>query len=453
VSGYSGFMGGGPAPAPLRTVRSPAVTEQSAMREFVDLHKDQLRYHHDHGVWFIWNRHSWQADGRKRAFFWALNHCHGLPTKATQRVRFASAVEQAARVMVEVATQAADWNPDPLLLGTPDGVVDLRSGSMRDGKPEDMITRTTSVSPADACNCPLWFAFLDRMFAGNGEVIDYLQRWCGYCLCGWVRNHVFLLLHGTGANGKGTLLNTLAAIWGSYAATASIDLFLESYVERHTTELARLDGPRLLLIPETKEGKRWDEAKLKSLTGGDRITARFMRRDDFEFTPQFKPMISGNHKPQLRTVDEAMRRRLHLLGCTVTIPPADRDPDLAIKLQAEWPAILRWAIEGFSHYQKIGLKPPNTVADTTSDYLTGQDDIAQWIDERTKPLGYGGTLGSDLYADWSPWKQARGEPAGPARVFYDKLVDKGFPKKRTMHGPEFQGIQLTQLNPSHPYAP
>ena len=427
---------------PLRPVPRPTITEQSVMREFVDLNKDALRFHHDRGNWFVWNQHHWQLDGRRKAFFWALNHCHGLPTKATQRIRFATAVEQAARVMEDVSTHAPDWNPDPLLLGTPAGVINLRSGALRPGAPDDMITRITAVAPAALGDCPLWFAFLDRMFGGDGQIIDFLQRWCGYGLSGLIRDHKFLLLHGTGANGKGTLLNTIAAILGDYAASASIDLLLESYVDRHPTELARLDGIRLLLIPETKEGKRWDEAKLKSLTGGDRITARFMRKDEFEFVPQFKPMISGNHKPQLRTVDEAIRRRLLLLGCTVTIPPDQRDPNLAVKLQTEYPAILRWMIEGFSHYLNIGLNPPASILATTDDYLAGQDDIAQWIDERTKPLGYGSTLGATLFADWSPWKTLRGEPPGPARVFYDKLEAKGFPKIKTKSGIEFPGIQL-----------
>ena len=150
-------------------------------------------------------------------------------------------------------------------------------------------------------------------------------------------------------------VNTLVGIWGDYAVTIGTDMLMASNADRHPTEIARLRGARLAVGNEIEVGKTWAEAKINSLTGGDRLQGRFMRQDFFEFDPQFKLMVVGNNKPSLRGVDEAIRRRLHLIPFTVTIPPDERDPDLPDKLRAEWPAILRWAIDGCLAWQREGL--------------------------------------------------------------------------------------------------
>src|SRR5262249_34565131 len=150
----------------------------------------------------------------------------------------------------------------------------------------------------------------------------------GYALTGSTREHALFFLYGPGANGKSVFMNTVAAIVGDYAKTAPVDTFIEATHERHPTDLAGLMGARLVTASETQKGRRWDEAKVKTLTGGDKIAARFMRGDFFEYAPQFKLVISGNHKPSLRNVDEAIRRRFHLVPFTVTIPEQERDRDL-----------------------------------------------------------------------------------------------------------------------------
>jgi putative DNA primase/helicase len=208
------------------------------------------------------------------------------------------------------------------------------------------MTKVTAVHAApEGAPCPLWTAFLVRITSGNPELMGFLKRWCGYCLTGHVSERVFTFLFGTGAKGKGTFINTIASVLGDYAAVVPMDLLMASNNERHPTEMAKLCGVRLAIAHETQQGRRWDEAKLKTLTGGDKLTARFMRQDFFDFTLTHKFMISGNHKPSLTGVDEAIRRRLLLVPFTVQIPPEERDPALSEKLKAEWPAILRWMIE------------------------------------------------------------------------------------------------------------
>ena len=428
---------------PLRAATgAPRITEQQAMREFASVHTGKLKFHHDRGIWLVWDRHRWRPDGRQQAAAWALDQCYAYTTKGTQRIGFATAVERGARSRSALATITEDWNTNPLLLGTPDGTVE--HSVLRDGRPADMITRATSVAPADRCDCPLWYDFLSAIFPEAG-IIDFLQRSLGYALTGATKEDKFWFLYGTGANGKSTLLNTVSAILGDYAANVPFDLFLEQHVERHTTELARLDGVRLAIVHESREGKHWDEAKLKHLTGGDKITARFMRQDDFEFTPQCKFWFAGNDKPHIRSVDEAMRRRPLLVPCTVTIPPDQRDPELAAKLTAEHPAILRWMIEGLEHYQRIGLAVPQSIRDATADYLDAQDDFAQWWDERVEPTPYAKTLGAALFANWSQWKKDRGEYPGHAKTFYGKLEKCGLVKLKTNHGIEWINLQLRPI--------
>jgi putative DNA primase/helicase len=249
----------------------------------------------------------------------------------------------------------------------------LRTGELRDHQPSDYMTKITAVEPSGAC--PLWRASLNRIFAGDAELIAYVQRVAGYTLTGSTSEHAMFFGFGTGANGKSVFINTISRILGDYHRTAAIETFTASKFARHPTDLAGLRGARLVTAIETEEGRRWDEAKIKTLTGGDRISARFMRQDYFEFGPQFKLLMAGNHKPSLRSVDESMRRRMNLLPFSVTIPPGERDRDLPEKLKAEWQEILRRMIKGCLEWQSIGLDPPPAVRDATAAYLEAEDTV------------------------------------------------------------------------------
>jgi putative DNA primase/helicase len=235
--------------------------------------------------------------------------------------------------------------------------LDLTTGKAYPHRREDYCTKIAAVRAGG--ECPLWHAFLDRVTAGNKELAAYLQRVAGYCMTGSTREHVMFFLYGTGANGKSIFINTLRAIWNDYATVAPMEMFCETRNERHPTDLAFLRGARLVIAHETERNQHWAETKIKSLTGGDPITARFMRQDPFTFTPQFKLMIAGNHKPSLRGVDEAIRRRMHLVPFTVTIPEAERDTELFEKLKAEWPGILQGpSMDASNGSASAWLRPP-----------------------------------------------------------------------------------------------
>jgi putative DNA primase/helicase len=206
-------------------------------------------------------------------------------------------------------------------------------------------------------------------------------------------------------------------------------------------------GARLVTASETEEGRRWAESKLKTLTGGDRVKARFMRQDFFEFVPQFKLVIAGNHKPGLRNVDEAIRRRFHLVPFEVTIPLEERDPELAEKLKAEWPGILGWMVEGCLEWQRDGLSPPEAVRAATAEYLNAEDSVTAWIADccERMPTAFEATV--DLYASFTAWCERSGEFAGARKHFREKLMLQELTEKNISVARGFVGVCTENSNP------
>jgi putative DNA primase/helicase len=227
-----------------------------------------------------------------------------------------------------------------------------------------------------------------------------------------------------------------------------MDLFMATRNEQHPTGLAHLLAARLVVATETDGGERWSEAKIKRLTGGDKIAARFMRGDFFEFTPQFKIMIAGNHVPALNHVDEAFRRRLHLIPFTTMIPPEERDDHLFEKLKAEWPGILAWAIDGSLDWREQGLRPPETVTRATGEYFSAEDSFGQWLNEccNLDAADWEFERTEDLYASFKNWCARAGEHSPTKKRFAMTMKERGFkadrhPKTR-QNG--FKGIRLNR---------
>jgi putative DNA primase/helicase len=291
---------------------------------------------------------------------------------------------------------------------------------------------------------------------GDAELMVYLQRMVGYCLTGVTSEHALFFLYGTGANGKSVFVNVIATILGDYAANAPMDTFMETRSDRHPTDLAGLRGARFVASIETEQGRRWNESKIKTITGGDKVSARFMRQDFFDYTPHFKLVIAGNHKPSIRNVDEAMKRRLHLIPFTVTIPPERRDGKLTEKLLQERDGILAWALEGCLLWQQSGLKQPQSVMDATEEYFEAEDAMGRWIEDRCVLHGNAKALTFELFNDWKQWAETNGEFLGSMRRFSDALLTRRFEKWRNGSGMRgFVGIGLKEPTnlprPSYPY--
>jgi putative DNA primase/helicase len=359
--------------------------------------------------------------------------------------RTVQAVERLARADRRLAATVDQWDADPWLLNTPGGVVNLKTGGLRPCDPALYMTKVTGASPAPAGEAPeLWLRFLNRILGADAELVAYMKRVLGCALTGDTTAHALFFAYGTGANGKSVLISTVAGILGDYHKTAPAETFTESRGDRHPTELARLRGARVVTVTETDNGRRWNEGRIKTLTGGDRVTARFMRQDDFEYDPQFKLLIAGNHRPRLRSIDEATRRRFHMIPFDVTIPPEERDLGLTEKLRKEWPAILAWMIEGCLEYQWFGLAPPDAVLNATAAYLEGEDTVSAWVEEACERDPKARETSCDLFGNYTVWAGQRGEDAGAIGAFVQALEVRGFSGWRTSQARGVVGLRLVR---------
>jgi putative DNA primase/helicase len=440
-------------PFPEKIVRPPEFADDALALRFADQQRDRLRYVAALGRWLVWDDRRWVFDDTLLARHRAREVCRAASAECKEAkvakliasAKTIAAVERLAQADRRMATRIDDLDAIPMMLNTRKGLIDLTSGDVYPHRPSDRLTKITRVAPDDSRPTPLWDAFLDRITGGNSELTAYLARVAGYSLTGLTREHAMFFCYGLGANGKTTFINAIADCAGDYHRTAPIETFTASSTLQHPTDLAGLQGARLVTATETEEGRRWAESRIKSLTGGDKISARFMRQDFFEYTPQFKLIIAGNHKPSLRSVDEAMRRRVNVIPFVVTIPPEERDAELPDKLKGEYPGILAWMIKGCTQWLAQGLAPPKVVTDATAAYLESEDAIAAWIEEAGEPDPNAWESSNALFASWSDWADKAGEYVGSRKRFLGLLEARGFEFHRKEHGRGFRGLRLKTL--------
>jgi putative DNA primase/helicase len=429
------------------TETAPCFSEEALALDFATRHAGDLRHVAMWGKWLCWDGRQWTFDETHRAFDMARRICRDAAShinKPGAARAIASAKTRAAVLSLatddrRLAAYHEQWDLDPMLLNTPGGIVDLRTGALRRATPADYVTKMTAVAPGGAC--PQWRRFLETVTGDNPGLENYLQVACGYSLTGLTTEEVLLFLHGQGQNGKSVFIRTIAGVLGSYHTTAPVETFLDTKQDRHPTEIAGLRGARMVSAAETEQGRRWSETKIKTLTGGDKISARLMRQDFFEFRPQFTLWIHGNHKPGLRAVDKAITRRLRLLPFTTTIEDDARDNELSAKLQQEWPGILAWMIQGCLIWQREGLVAPQVVSAATDEYLASEDVVERFVEERCvkDPQAWTGT--TDLYNAWKSWAEDNGEFTGSMKRFARMLEGKGYRQMRRSYGRGFVGLK------------
>ena len=416
---------------------------------FAAAYGDQLRYVAKFDSWYRWDGKRWQEDERPTVYELARPICRATAERSKDKkerkditsASTVAAVERLARGDRRHHATVEQWDADAMLLNTPAGVVDLCTGEMRPHAAELHQTKMTAVAPSGAC--PRWRQFLAEVTQEDQALQEFLARMFGYSLTGETREHAMFFLHGPGGNGKSVYISTIAGILGDYHRSAPIETFTASHVDRHPTELAMLKGARLVTAVETEEGRRWAESKVKTLTGGDRIMARFMRQDFFEYVPQFKLTIAGNHKPGLRSVDEAIRRRFHLIPFNVKIPPEKRDTQLGERLRAEWGGILQWAIDGCIDWLERGLAPPSAVTEATEAYLDNEDSFARWLEECCCVGVNLQDTAARLWESWAEWADKSRVRVGNKNEFSDQLQGHGFELKRGTGGARaYSGLKL-----------
>ena len=428
---------------------APALSDDALAAAFVAAEGHLWRHVPVWKVWFHWDGKVWVRDQiglvREQMRRVCRSACTDLKPQEARRVASERTIAAALRLVgtdPRIATAPNAWDADRMLLNSQGGVLDLETGQELPHDPTLLMTQITAASVGTGC--PRWLAFLQEITGNDDALQRYLQRFAGYCLTGITTEQVFAFLHGQGANGKSVYIGILAHVLGSYAATATLDTFTASRAPRHLTELAGLRAARLVIVPETESGQAWAEARIKSVTGGEKLRANFMHQDHFEFLPQFKLLVAGNHRPALSNVGESMRRRLHLVPFSVTFPTEKRDPKLMTKLIAECDGILGWMVDGCADWLRNGLAPPQCVLDAAADYFSSEDLLGQWLDECCRIDPQAKEQSAVLFRSWKSWAEDRGLPWGSQKSLGEALRSRDFKSGKVGRGRGWHGLTLTR---------
>jgi P4 family phage/plasmid primase-like protien len=439
------------------------LTDDGNARRVVKRHGRDLRFCHPWRTWLIWDGRRWAedqtAEGMQRVketrdslYQWVANRIKELGAAGDDDERKAQLVklnkllnhllrwEDARRIAASlelaksepgVPVLPSQLDHDPMLLNVLNGTIDLRTGRLREHKREDMLTKLAPVEYDPDATCSFWQACLDRWMGSNTRMIRYLQRVVGYSLTGDVSEQALWFFYGQGANGKSTFLGLVLRMLGDYAMQAVSDLLMQKHNESHPTERADLFGKRFIATIETEEGKRLAEALMKQVTSGDRIRARKLYKDFFEFDPTHKIILAANHKPAVRGTDRAVWRRIKLVPFTVTISDAEKDKAMPEKLAAELPGVLAWAVAGCLEWQRYGLQEPEEVRAATAAYRAEQDTMAGFISECCRVHTDAKVRSSALFDAYQKWS---GEKLTTAPAFRARMNDKGYRSERGTGG-------------------
>jgi putative DNA primase/helicase len=434
------------------STRIERLTDVGNARRLVNLHGRDLRYIPEFRKWLAWDGGRWlmDEDGEimRRAkdtataiYIEARNASEaGDQGMADRLASHAGRTQSANRIkaLIELAqsepgipVRTTELDQDNYLLGVTNGVINLRTGALREPRREDHLTKQAMVAYSPNAQAPLFMAFLDRIMGGNRALVDFLQRAIGYSLTGDTGEQCLFFLYGSGANGKSTLLNTLKELLGDYAMQCPAETLMVKQGGGIPNDIARLRGARFVATSETEDGRRFAESMIKQLTGQDTIAARFLFAEYFEFVPNFKIWLGANHKPVIRGDDYAIWRRIRLVPFIVTIPPDERDTNLPAKLKDEYPGILAWAVQGCLEWQRQGLNPPPEVLAATEEYKSEMDLIGKWIEECCITTPHATAKASALYSSYKRWVEDNGGFPLSSTKFGLKLGDRGFAKEKS----------------------
>lgn len=435
-------------------------TDLGNSKRFVRRHTRNARYCYPFKQWYIWDGTRWEPDNCGKIFELSKQVVICIGDEAaiadgdherTEMFKWAAASQSRAKIdsLLALAESTLSMPPEqmdskPHLLNFPNGTLNLITYDFKGHDREDLCTKVTGALFDPAATCPLWKNFLNQIMGDNDDLIGFLQRAAGYSLTADTGERAIFLCYGAGANGKSTFLNTLGAAIGDYAMQTESSTFNVSKHEQVRNDLARLKGARYVTAIEAGKGKRLDESLVKQLTGGDRIAARFLFKEYFEYKPEFKIWWAFNHKPVINDTTQSIWDRVKLVPFTVTIPPEERDIHLPGKLVAELPGILTWCIEGLKEYRRIGLNEPSEVKDATSEYREEQDHLGDFFAERCRFEPAAWTSASDLYYEYTKWcTENREEPISKRAFGFDmddRPVVRGPHPKTKQRG--YRGISL-----------
>lgn len=357
------------------------------------------------------------------------------PLKAKKIIQHAQNSHNISRLDAMLKVAAAEDNmgvgnmdsldADPMLVGCLNGIIDLNTGSLVNPNPNLLITRQINANFDNSAKAPLWEKFLNETFKGDKELINYIKKSLGYSLTGLVTEEVFHFCFGIGRNGKSVFANVITKLMGSYAITAPADMLMRRDKNGATNDIARLCGSRLVLANETRSDQRFDDLTIKQLVSTERISARFLHNEFFEFWPTFKIWIRGNHKPVVTDDSEGAWRRIRLVPFINNLTEEEVDLNLEEKLLMESDGILNWMIEGALLWKKEGLNQPNAVKVASNEYRKDCDILGEFISENCKLDSDLKVLQKSLWSEWIIWAEQNGYRRGSKKTFTRKLKDRG----------------------------
>lgn len=462
-----------PAPTAAAT-RMEKFTDLGNARRFVARYRDAVLYCEPWSRWFHWDSMRWAEDDRLEVFARAADLIRSLYPLANkikdddEREAFfnhliKSESHRAIHAMVTlakadraIARHPDDFDNDPWLLTVKNGTLDLRTGRIRPQNPGDMITKLAPVVYDPSARCQNWLDFLDMIMLGRKSLVEFLKRALGTSLTGITSDKAMFILYGPGGdNGKSTMVEVIESLLGTYARRTPVETFLKKREGSIPNDIARLRGARFVWAAENDRGVRLAESLVKEMTGGDRMVARFLHGEFFEFMPAFKIWLATNHKPTIRG-DAAIWRRLKLVPFEYTIPK-DRQKkrhEVMAMFQAELPGILNWAIEGCLEWQRDGLGIPEEVINATREYEAEQDTFSMFLEEKCIRAQNARVLSLALYREYKAWAEEHGESPASHKTFASLMSERGFAKTKTMKGALYSGIGIrTEEHYDMPKAP
>lgn len=442
------------------------LTDLGNAERLVFHHGMDLKYCHTWNKWLVWNGERWEIDETREVERKAAStvrmiyHEAGEDESKEQRKAIAKwarvsesnnrikAMLELAKSMEEIPIKPDDIDQDGWMLNVKNGTIDLRTGQLLNHNRAHLISKLSPIYYDHEAQCPTWLEFLNKIMDSKTEVITFLQKAIGYSLTGDTSEQCMFILHGSGANGKSTFLETIAAMLGEggYAKQAPAKSFMVKSSDSVPNDIAMLKGARFVTASEAEEGQRFSEALIKQMTGGERLTARFMRADFFTFQPEFKLFLGTNHRPVIKGTDHGIWRRIRLIPFTVKIPPEQQDKELPLKLKAELPGILAWAVRGCLTWQQEGLGMPEEVKAAIQGYKTEMDTIEGFINECCIVTDHAQIQAGKLYESYKKWCNENGEEPQTQRRFGSVLSERGFISKRGTAGRHtWKGIGLMDI--------
>ena len=461
--GYTLSIGAGDQTEEAKDIKLYSFDDMGNAERFIDLFGENIRYCYTEKKWYYYDTQKWRVDN------------HG----ATERMADKAVLAMAAELMIYAQTDA-DEGTDmqkafqkhmkisrsnkskkamlteaqhhvPILpgqmdkyrmvLNTPSGVINLKTSELVEHKPEYYLTKITTVDISSSADCPRWLKFLNDIFAGDKDLILYVQKALGYSLTGSTAEQCAFFLYGTGKNGKSTFLDVVREVFGDYAANIQPETIMvrSNTSSAVNSDIARLKGARLVTSVEPNEGVRINEGLLKQLTGDDTVTARKLYSEEFEFKPEFKLWMATNHKPIIRGTDTGIWRRIHMIPFTVAIPDEQVDRNLSHKLKAELTAIFKWMVDGCILWQREGLRMPKAVLDSVKEYRREMDVISSFVGERC--IDGGSVAAKDLYSAYVEWADMNNEYCMSNTKFGIEMAKK-YSKVRLKDGFYYSGLTL-----------